>query len=63
MTKKIAYRCPECGSKNVIAEGPLRWNETVQVWEFHGFPYDHMACLDCEHESDHGADFEMELEA
>ena len=59
--KKITYRCPECGSEDVCAEGALRWNVTGQYWEFGGTPYDEMACQDCWHES-YVQDFEVELE-
>jgi predicted nucleic-acid-binding Zn-ribbon protein len=60
---KITYRCPECGSKDVIAEGALRWNEVGQCWDFTGDPYDTMTCLECDHDSDYAPDFEVEMEA
>lgn len=60
--KKITYRCPECGSKNVIAEGPLRWVEDGQYWQFQGYLYDEMTCLDCDLTSDYSTDFEVESE-
>ena len=59
--KKITYRCPECGSEDIVADAAVRWDKGKQIWKFVDLYSHNMTCPECGTESSYGM-AQMELE-
>lgn len=55
---KVDFRCPQCGSRNVVSDATAQWNVNSQSWELCG-TYDCTTCQDCDYDADSG--FELAI--
>lgn len=55
---RVDYRCPKCGSPDVVSDAGARWNIEKQQWEISDI-CDCTTCRACGYDSDHG--FEVSL--
>jgi hypothetical protein len=60
MTAPIDYRCPKCGSRNVVCDADASWNADTQTWELN-CTYDAMHCVECDRDASHDGDWTVEL--
>jgi predicted RNA-binding Zn-ribbon protein involved in translation (DUF1610 family) len=59
--KKVDYRCPNCGSRDICSDAAARWNVQRQVWELCDI-HDNMACQECGVDGNIGQEWEAEAE-
>ncbi len=50
MTGKKDYRCPECGSRELVSDAYARWDFGSQTWELSS-TYDPLICDECGEET------------
>lgn len=58
-TKRIDYRCPVCGSREVCVDACARWDIPQQAFKLSG-THDGMTCQDCGYDA-LGNHFEKEI--
>ncbi len=51
METRYKFKCPECCSDDVAADGPARWNVKEQEWELVDLFDSPLICGDCGYES------------
>ena len=44
--QKITYKCPGCGSDDIVMDATAKWNNASQAWEFSDV-IDYCTCQDC----------------
>jgi predicted nucleic-acid-binding Zn-ribbon protein len=47
------YRCPRCGSRDVLSDAAAQWNVEQQCWEIRD-TYDCTTCQDCGYDANCG---------
>lgn len=61
MTARLDFRCPKCGSRDVVCDASASWDPKYQAWELTS-TYDAMHCTECDHDANDGDGWSVELE-
>ncbi len=64
MSGPIDFRCPKCGSRDVVTDACAAWDRATQTWELRS-THDAMTCQEasCGYEASHGGEWAVPLVA